>query len=257
MHRPNPAALSDHARHDATLIARHAAGDLVDSERLRADVLLAECRHCADLEEDLLAIAAATRELPAPAAISRDFRLTPEVAARLRRGSWLRRLLGPFEPSPSAVRPLAAAFTSIGAAGLLLAAFLPGMLGSPASLGTERSNTTGAGDLPAAVAPSAPVVPVFGPAAAPGATSAPADDGIGAPATGTLQDGLTDDKNGAGASAGIDQQVAGGNEADTPRSTAGERDGTSPFSLLLVGSLALLLLGLTLLALQFAARRLR
>src|SRR5512143_2621071 len=129
MNQPN----LDHARHDRTLIAGHAAGDLVEADRSRAEALLASCAGCSDLHRDLLAIASATRSLPAPKAPARDFRLTPAQAERLRRRSWLRAALRPFGTPRSVVRPMAAAFTSLGVAGLLVATALPALLGGGAA----------------------------------------------------------------------------------------------------------------------------
>jgi hypothetical protein len=133
MQHPNP---SDHARHDPTLIAGHAAGDLADTERARADALLAECEDCSELRRDLVALAAATRSVPAPATLARDLRLAPEQAARLRRGSWLRRLLQPFGAPGSPFRPMATAFTSLGIVGLVVGITLSsgaGLAGGAAS----------------------------------------------------------------------------------------------------------------------------
>ncbi len=118
----------DHDRHDLALIAAHAAGDLSDTERAAADVLMTACETCADLRGDLVAIAAATRSLPAPMAANRDFQLEPAQAERLQRGSWLRNILRPFGTQRSVVRPLAAAFTSLGVAGLFIALTLPTVL---------------------------------------------------------------------------------------------------------------------------------
>ena len=52
MQHPN---VSEHARHDVTLIAGHAAGDLADTGRSRAGALLAACEECSELRRDLVA----------------------------------------------------------------------------------------------------------------------------------------------------------------------------------------------------------
>lgn len=243
MHHPNHA---DHTRHDVTLIAGHAAGDLLDSEQIHAETLLATCRPCADLHRDLLAIASATRSLPAPAAATRDFRLAPEQAARLRRGSWLRAALRPFATARSATRPMAAAFTSLGIAGLLVATVLPGLFGSAASPSFER-NLPGSSSAPAA----APLVtPPGGGLGAAGAPT-PANDqynvnaGSGAPE--------------AGASSDPKVAVVGGQGTESPSDQAASERALepSPPNLVLIGSLALLAVGLLLFGLRVAARRLR
>ena len=72
------AAPSDHAQHDLSLIAGHAAGERSNPESAAAAALLASCATCADIHRDLVAIAAATRALPRTARAPRDFRLTAE-----------------------------------------------------------------------------------------------------------------------------------------------------------------------------------
>jgi hypothetical protein len=147
MQHPN---LSDHARHDTTLIAGHAAGDLTDIDRARADALLADCGSCVELRRDLVAIAAATRSVPAPATLTRDLRLAPEQADRLRRGSWLRTLLRPFGAAGSPVRPMATAFTSLGLVGLVVGVTLS------SGVGLSGAGTSGDSlDREGALAPAA------------------------------------------------------------------------------------------------------
>ena len=160
---------ADHPQHDALLIAGHAAGDLPEPHRLRAEALLSACTSCADLRRDLVAITAAARSLPTPPSASRDFRLTAEQAARLQRGSWLRTLLRPFGAPGAALRPMAAALTSLGIAGLFVATMLPALLGGAASAPADREETTsgaGAGapgaTAGAEVAPAAPTDNVYG-----------------------------------------------------------------------------------------------
>ena len=158
-----PSNPSDHARHDATLIAGHAAGDLTDVERARADFQLAECAACAELRRDLVAIAAATRSVPAPATLARDLRLAPEQAERLRRKSWLRTILRPFGAPGSPIRPMATAFTSLGLVGLVVGVTLssgPQLAGGAATGNAERDNVpqpTAAAGAPS-MAPMAPSV---------------------------------------------------------------------------------------------------
>src|SRR4029079_1687657 len=95
---------AEHAQHDLDLIAGHAAGDLPDVQRIRADALLESCTTCADIRRDLVAIASPTRTLPATRA-PRDFQLSPAQAARLRRGGWRKSLLRPFAAPSSPPRP--------------------------------------------------------------------------------------------------------------------------------------------------------
>jgi hypothetical protein len=113
-----------HDTHDRLLVAAAAAGDLAGPELAGSETLLATCPDCRALHAELLAIAATTRHLPAPARPpTMDFRITPDRAAELARGGLWRRLLRPFgRPGRGTVRPLAAAFTTLGLAGLMLAA---------------------------------------------------------------------------------------------------------------------------------------
>ncbi len=250
----------DHTRHDVNLIAGHAAGDLLDSERVQADNLLATCRPCADLHRDLLAIALATQALPAPAAPTRDFRLAPEQAERLRRGSWLRAALRPFGATRSATRPMATAFTSLGIAGLLVATVLPALLGgSAASSAPQRETLSGA----APVATSAPAAaPVTSAGSGPGAAVVPTSPG-GAYNVDNAASGGPAASNGTKAegspSGGPQAAVAGdvGTGTNGRQSTPERTDLASPPNLLLIGSLGLLAVGLLLFGLLFAGRRLR
>jgi hypothetical protein len=167
---PPARVTSDHARHDALLIAAHAAGDLEGVERSRAEQLVAACHECTALERDLRAIALATTaaNLPVPPR-PRSFTLEPTDAARIRPSGW-RGLIRRFaSPDLSFTRPLAAGLTTLGLAGLLVAA-LPGGLSSlggsaaapaPAYGPAQERELSGAA---ASAAPSVTVVPQASPA---------------------------------------------------------------------------------------------
>ena len=255
MQHPNPAN-PNHPSHDSTLIAGLAAGDLTDSERARATALVDACTPCAELHRDLLAIAVATRTLPNLATAPRDFRLNAEQAARLRRGSWIRAALRPFGSSRSATRPIAAAFTSLGIAGVFVVTILPGLLGGATmSPGAERDNA-------AVGAPSS----TFEPAAVPnGPVTGLGSDASGAPAYGAasvrpVAVDPRDTKVDPIATDGAEGVYAGGNRSNDPdveeQSTGGRVVTTpSPPNPILVGSLALLAIGTLLFGLRFAARR--
>ena len=117
---PKPSQPLAHDQHDALLMAALAAGDLAGTDRDHAQTLIATCRQCAQLHDDLVAIARATATVPAPAAMpARDFRLTPADASRLRPGGW-RRFLAAFAGARAATKPLGVALTTIGLAGLLV-----------------------------------------------------------------------------------------------------------------------------------------
>jgi hypothetical protein len=235
----------DHAQHDTTLIAGHAAGDLSDTQVSTATALLARCPDCTTLHRDLVALSAATRALPRHARAPRDYRLTADQAASLRRGSWLRALLRPFG-AVQAARPMAAAFTSLGVAGLLVAAFVPGLLGGAAAGPTlERDNFSGAG------APAPSVLP-----AAPGGAEATYDAMYGGPAASQEAVKLNTGDSGLQAAAGGDRTsppfVEGDRSADAQTLNA-----SAPPNVLVVASLGFLVVGLLLFGLRMAARRVR
>jgi hypothetical protein len=271
MQHPN---LSEHARHDTTLIAGHAAGDLADTQRARAEALLSECGACGELRRDLVAIAAATRSVPAPATLTRDLRLGPEQAERLRRGNWLRTLLRPFGAAASPIRPIATAFTSLGIVGLAVGVTL--------SSGVPMGGTPTSGDArqeaPAPAASAAPAAPAAtsGDAAAEGDyeiqivrtsdgtlyQAVRASDGTYYLATTIPRSALDNMRSAPTGEEPANSVVAfgAGNQGGTPTS-AGEETGaplvTQPPNPLIAGSLGLLGIGLLLFGLRMASTRVR
>jgi anti-sigma factor RsiW len=137
---PDP---SRHAAHDTMLVAALAAGDLSDLARADGEAMVAACDDCATLHADLLAIATATHDLPAPVR-TRDFRLSPRQAERLHPTRLRRALVVVGSPRSSLGRPLAVTFTTLGLAGLLLTALPAGAPGAwfGSSAGSERQGTT-------------------------------------------------------------------------------------------------------------------
>jgi hypothetical protein len=233
-----------HADHDLLVIAAGTDPDADPAARAEAARQSATCTECDELARDLRAIAAGLQSLPrsirAPAA--RDFRITPDQAKRLQRGNGLRRLLRPFGSGgmPS-LRPMAAAFTTLGVAGLLFTLVLPGM--TTLRLGTG-------GGAPAAV--SAPV----------GAGDAAASD----PRTKYNATPVTELKGAAGSPAAVASPAAAdfGTRASTqPAPQVPTQDSStsaasvSPWSPAAVLSLLLLAAGVLLFALRLAAHRLR
>jgi len=158
---------TSHDRHDALLVAALAAGDLAGTDRDHATDLIETCAECATLNDDLVAIARATSTVPPPiTSRPRDFRLTPEQAARLRPSGW-RRFAGVLAgPRLAFTRPLGIGLATIGLAGLLLMNVSLG-----ASLGSSAAAPAVGGPAPAANVPAA---------SAPAASSAygAAGDGI-------------------------------------------------------------------------------
>ena len=254
MQHRNPADHPNHHLHDVTLVAGHAAGDLTDSEPARAQALIDSCHPCADLHRDLIAIAAATRALPNLATAPRDFRLNAEQAARLTRGSWLRAALRPFASARSATRPMAAAFTSLGIAGLLVVTIMPGLFGSAAGPGAQRENT-----------PASAPMGTNEPAIAPGVSvTSLGEDGSSAPifAAGSPRADEVDPNDSAVQVQATDGSKAEGAGGVTPPTDLGTNDEARAASAMqanpvLIGSLGLLGIGILLFGLRFAARRIQ
>ena len=163
-----------HSSHDTWLVAQLAADDLAGPERAAAERLVALCDACAGLFADIRAIATATAALPVPAR-TRDFRLTPADAARLR-SPW-RRWAGSFaKPRFAFVQPLGAALAMLGLAGLLIGVLptlgISGSTSGEAPVPPSAARDTAA--APTAAASAAKAAPEF---AAPTGTQAPAAGG--------------------------------------------------------------------------------
>ena len=236
----------DHSNHDHALIAAHACGDLVESDRTRAQALMDTCHDCAELHADLLSIVSATRALPAMSAAPRDFRLDRTQADRLGRGSWLRAALRPFASAHSATRPIAAAFTSLGIVGLLVASSLPTLVGGTASAPAPNRDASAApAEAAGAAAPESPRGG-DGRNLAENPASPVRDQAFGA------NDGGTRSTTQAVA-------IAGGEttSSETTAETLASPEPAGPPNPILIGSLVLLLAGLGLFALRLAGRRLR
>ncbi len=244
---PDPADRTPHADHDLLVIAAGTDPDADPASRAAAARQRAACTECDQLARDLRAIAAGfqsmPRSIPAPAA--RDFRLSPDQAHRLQRGTGLRRLLRPFGAGgiPS-LRPIAAAFTTLGVAGLLFTLVLPGMTGFRAATGAAPgaiSAPAGAGDTAASqptVKENASTQAPAGAATSPvGAGASPAAVDFGSPAS-------------AGPSEQPPQQGA---RQDSSAPTAS----VSPWSPMAVLSVVLLAVGVLIFVLRVAAYRLR
>ena len=241
---------TDHALHDAVLIAAHLDGSLDTTDQSRVDDWLARCGPCVTLRDDLAALAIATRTLPTPAR-PRDFSLSPEDAKRARSGGW-RRLVAAFgSPRDTFSRPLAVGLTTLGIAGLIVANVpsamtFGGAAGSASSMELSQPSAAPAYQEPAAAAPSHEIDTAGGEysvtdgpgAAASGAASAPTDPGDTTIKTGAVPD-----------------QRDGERMTTLEQTLFGDPDTGSP-SWLVIGSALLLVLGLTLALARWAARRL-
>jgi hypothetical protein len=275
-----PAFAHTRTDHDETLIAQLAAGDLDAPDHARATAQLAACPACAQLHDDLRSIMAATAELPATHR-SRDFRLTEADATRLRRTGW-RRFLGGFgDPRLAFTRPLATGLVALGIAGLVVAS-APALIPTFGAGGAAPAQAPVAGALGPTEATAGPAGNLFGsdsrgsapdaggaapsinpfrsappplPAASsepPPASAAPPVPGLSSPAASVLPADLgAGGTTALGASTGpvLDQNSGVGESAG-----AGSGSAISPTPLL-IASAALLMVGVGLFLLRWAARR--
>jgi anti-sigma factor RsiW len=182
-----------HEAHDRLLIASLVDRSINDAERARAEAQLATCAACAQLHEDLVALAAATRALPAPAR-TRDFTLAPAEAARLRGSPWRRLIAAIGSTRDVFSRPLAIGLTTLGVAGLLVAT-VPMPFGAggataerasaPIGAATEDStagsapgdtSTSQSSAAPALPGESGPAIAAAGPSAEPSGAAEAAPD---------------------------------------------------------------------------------
>jgi anti-sigma factor RsiW len=253
----------NHETHDRLLIASLVDRSISDTERARAEAQLTACAACAQLHEELVALAAATRALPVPARI-RDFTLTPADAARLRGSPWRRLIAAIGSTRDVFSRPLAIGFTTLGLAGLLVAT-VPMPFGTggatsaeralqPMGAATEDSSTgSGSGENFAAQASGAPAPQESGPAmAATGPTSAPSVASEAAPAAspGDLAPDVLFEGGETSPLPGEPEAGANLFQRDVDASTT-----FAPSEMFIVAGL-LLLLGLGLFGLRWTARRL-
>jgi hypothetical protein len=237
--QPSPASpATPHSTHDLVLLAAAADRHPDPATEAAAADQAAHCDECASLLADLRALAGGLAALPAAMPAPRDMRLTAEQAARLRQGQLWRRLLRPFGPGglPN-LRPLAAALTALGLAGILLSA-IPLGLGAGAAL--------------------APLPQAGNPAANPAASGAGGEDYDGAYAPGSSAraiegQGSTASASPTQATKGVDQAEASQRTSVTPAAPE-SRSGPSLPPLTLM-SLGLLVAGLGLFAVLLIARR--
>lgn len=259
---------SGHPAHDRLLIANLVDRSVSEAERARGEEQLTACSECALLYDDLVALSAATRDLPVPAR-SRDFTLSNADADRLRVRGW-RRVFAAFgSPRDVFSRPLAMGLTTLGVAGLLVATVpsaLTGAASSPERLSTVENvvgdAAGGAATNPESImvgqASAAPPIPSeSGPAMAAAAPSpaasaaaepapvASADPGYERQAPDVLVPG--------GASSPIVGESDGG-AADLYRTKFSDEEPLARSAMVVVASL-LLLVGLGLFALRWTARR--
>ncbi|HEX8025776.1 MAG TPA: hypothetical protein VF484_06205 [Candidatus Limnocylindrales bacterium] len=181
---PRPAQ-GAHASHDLFVIAAAADRDADAATRAAADRQMRYCGECtalfADLHAILTGLATMPRELPA----HRDFRLSPERAAQLRRGG-LRRVLHGFRLGPS-LRPMGTALATLGFAGLVLTVGLPMLTGgfgassgaAPIRVLSTVGSAVGTQSIPGAAEAPGPTAANLGSGDGKSGSIAPANNGAG------------------------------------------------------------------------------
>jgi anti-sigma factor RsiW len=227
---------ADHATHDPGLIAALSTRDpdLTADDRASAEALLAACTECARLHADLIALATALPNAATPRRI-RDYTLTAADAERLRqRGlrGWLARI---GSSRDGLTRPLAIGFTTLGLAGLL-AATIPTVLPLGAGGGAAPSDAARELAAPASAAASADSLAMS-------AAPSPADDG-------EVFNGTDSSDPAPAATPNV------GDTAALPTEEIAVREDASGVSTLAVIAGSLVIIGLSLFALRWSARRL-
>jgi hypothetical protein len=231
-----PAQGAAHASHDLFAIAAAADRDADTIARAAADAQMAGCAECTALFADLQAISTGLAGLPRELPVGRDFRLSPDRAASLRRRSWRTALDGLFR-SPS-LRPFGNALATLGFAGLLFTVVLPNVnlgLGSagsaPAILSTVGSSVpaypvSGAGGgAPGTTDQSAPEVSGGGKTGA----TAPTDKGGGAVPGAQASPAAAYQASGAPDGSGSELSAAG-QSAEPGRDAAGQGAAGGPLA---------------------------
>jgi hypothetical protein len=265
---------NDHDRHDRFLVAALAAGDLEARALTDAQELVAACSDCAELLADLRSIAAATASLP-PLPRMTDFRLSPDTAERLGARGWRGLLVRLADSRFGFSRPLAVGLTTLGLVGAI-AGSIPGPMGGfgagAAPVFSNVGNSLNATDGQDAFRSGAGAAPNSAePVAREPMPPSPAAIAAGSPATTSLYPAATMPAKGQEAASAAPSY--GRNEAlaatPSPQATVSDQEtargartvasgstGSPGPSPLLVGSLALLLVGLGMLGAQWAATRL-
>jgi hypothetical protein len=151
-----------HARHDRLLVARFAVGESLPGEAEEGRLLVSSCTDCGRLAEDLGLLRTSLAAMPAPLR-TRNFRLTPEQAERLRGNAIERFLRGLAAPGLTMLRPVAGVALAMGLTVAVVGAALPltGSSGAasapepPTRTLVDRATAAATATPPAAVGPMA------------------------------------------------------------------------------------------------------
>jgi hypothetical protein len=157
MTAPRPTDTTAHSAHDLTLISSLADRDA--AEAFRAEELTAAraqldgCSECAAAHRDLLDLMAGMRSSAAPSR-PRDFRLTPDDAARLQPGGIRGFLRTIGSARDGLTRPLAVGLTTLGLVAVLVGS-VPGAMSLGGATSMMAQQDSGAAPSAAAMAPAA------------------------------------------------------------------------------------------------------
>jgi hypothetical protein len=264
-------AATPHSAHDELLIARLYAGDVDVREREHALEMVSGCEDCAALFADLAAIAEATAALPVPRR-PRDFALTQEDAARLRpRRGRAARLLGMGRR-----RSFGGALVALGFAGVVATSALSLLSGVGTSTALDLAQQDGRFAAQATSAPAVPAYnnasgnPVPAPSTAPVAVAA-SSAGVGTaaetvPPTAGPTSLAAHDQTTTSSTLAPAGGVAGAGTGTLPPDAQGSiktpiqattQPGPDARLLVLLGSAAVLVIGLAVLLLPMIRRRTR
>lgn len=259
-----------HSAHDELLIARLYADDVDAREREHALEMVSGCEACAALFADLAAIAEATAWLPVPPR-PRDFALTEEDAARLRpRRGRLARLLGMGRK-----RSFGGALVALGFAGVVATSALSLLGGAGTSATLNAAQQEGRFAAQATAAPAVPAYndasgnPIPAPSTAPVAVAA-SSAGVGkaaetVPPTAGPTSPAANDQTTTPLTLAPAGGVAGAGTGALPPGAQGSvgqpqattQPGPDARLLVLLGSAAVLAIGLAVLLLPLIRRRTR
>lgn len=249
MTHASPSAMpDDHAAHDRQLVVAYACDDLPASEQADARALVARCRRCAALVDDIHRISGAIQRVEVTPPRDRDFRLTAEDAERLR-GSAVTRLLRRIaSPDLRVLQPLAAAAMTFGILIMATTAVLPSFSGAAGAAPVAAPAAQVADDAARNVVGEA-----AGGAEASAAPGASPVVGLGVPSE-PAPAGVTDLGGGAEPDASADG--AGATDTSTKAMTLETTAPTDSVDAVIPIGVGLLVIGLALLIVVALARRL-
>jgi hypothetical protein len=157
------------------LVARFAVGESLPGEAEEGHRLVSSCTDCGRLAEDLGLLRTSLAAMPAPVR-TRNFRLTPEQAERLRGNALERFLRGLAAPGLTMLRPVAGVALAMGLTVAVVGAALP-LAASPGAASAPEAPTRTLVDRATAAATATPPAPVAG---AIGDSAAPTSGAAGA-----------------------------------------------------------------------------